>query len=186
MLNYRRRLPHVQPDDSQLFLTWRLWGSFVKPREPAVCATPGRAFLEADRVLDQASQGPTWLKDPRVARLVAEAIRIGEQERHFYKLAAWVIMSNHVHLLISPTKPLPTITRWLKGSTAYQANKLLGRTGRPFWRDESFDHWVRSDQQLAGIAWYIENNPVKAGLCASPELWPWSSANGQAKPPAPL
>src|SRR4051812_18714666 len=120
-----------------------------------------------------------------VANLVAETIEMGERERVFYELGAWAVMANHVHLLILPKVPVRVIMRWLKGSTARKANLLLGRTGRPFWQDESFDHWVRSGRELDRIVSYIEENPVEAGLVASAELWPWSSAGWQAKPPAP-
>ncbi len=68
------------------------------------------------------------------------------------------------------------ITRWLKGSTARQANLILGRTGEVFWQDESFDHRVRDEAGLERIARYVEHNPVSAGLSASPGDWQWSSA----------
>src|SRR5215472_5246832 len=80
---------------------------------------------------------------------------------------------------------LPIITRWLKGSTARHANRHLARTGQPFWQDESYDHWVRNEKQFNRITSYIEEHPVSAGLVRSAELWPWSSAGWQAKPPAP-
>ena len=127
----------------------------------------------------------SFLKEPSIANLVVETIVAGERERGFYELSAWVVMPNHVHLLILPKVALPEITRWLKGSTARRANQLLGRTGLPFWQDESYDHWVRTTKELDRIIGYIEENPVSAGLVVSMELWPWSSAAWQAKPPAP-
>jgi hypothetical protein len=48
MLEYRRRLPHFQPDDAYLFVTWRLWGSLPANRQKATYPTPGHAFV-ADR-----------------------------------------------------------------------------------------------------------------------------------------
>jgi hypothetical protein len=54
---------------------------------------------------------------------------------------------------------------------------MLGRTGKPFWQDESFDHWVRDGAQFESVRAYIEQNPVKAGLVAKPEEWRWSSAH---------
>jgi len=114
-----------------------------------------------------------------------ETILAGEQERGFYELVAWVVMPNHVHILILPKVAVPKITRWLKGSTARRLNQLLGRTGRPFWQDESYDHWVRNTKEMDRITGYIEENPVAAELVGSLDLWPWSSANWQAKPPAP-
>ena len=144
------------------------------------------AFVERDRELDRQTSGPRWLMDTRIARLVADALVAGETERRFYKLHAWVIMPNHVHLLLTPSVPLATITRWLKGSTARGANKILGFTGQPFWKDESWDHWVRNSDELRKITRYIHENPVKAGLVKTAELWHWSSTGqevGQAVPP---
>ncbi|HEU4389053.1 MAG TPA: hypothetical protein VFV34_14730, partial [Blastocatellia bacterium] len=67
-------------------------------------------------------------------------------------------------------------TQRLKGYTAREANRILKRTGLPFWQRESFDHWPRSDAEFVRIIAYIENNPVKSGLCKKPEDWRWSSA----------
>jgi REP element-mobilizing transposase RayT len=85
-------------------------------------------------------------------------------------------MPNHVHVLILPHVALPQITHWIKGTTAREANRLLGRTGELFWQDESFDHWVRNEREFHRIVAYIEENPVSAGLVATAEDWPWSSA----------
>jgi len=76
---------------------------------------------------------------------------------------------------------MPVITRWLKGSTARQANVILGRTGDAFWQDESFDHRVRDAVELDRIVHYVEHNPVSAGLAGNPRDWPWSSARLAAK-----
>ncbi|MGA3241221.1 MAG: transposase [Bryobacteraceae bacterium] len=95
-------------------------------------------------------------------------------EGTFIKLRAWVIMPNHVPVLLLPKMSLPVIMRWLKGSTARQANPILGRTGEAFWQDESFDHRVRDGAEL-GLVHYVEYNPVSA-LAANPRAWPWSSA----------
>jgi hypothetical protein len=56
------------------------------------------------------------------------------------------------------------------------ANRILGRTGTAFWQDESFDHWIRSGEELQNLIEYVENNPLKAGLVETKEQWPWSSA----------
>ena len=92
-------------------------------------------------------------------------------------------MPNHVHLLILPLVPVPVLMRWWKGSTARSANLILGRTGLPFWQDESYDHYLRSSQ-LERTARYIEENPVSASLADTAERWPWSSAGWQAWPQA--
>jgi type I restriction enzyme R subunit/putative DNA methylase len=184
MFDYRRRLPHWHPDHVPVFVTWRLWGSLPVSREK-IQHSPGRAFVARDRVLDRDTRGPQWIEDGRIAGHLAETLEAGDLERSFYRLCAWVIMPNHVHLLVLPKRPLPVITRWLKGSSARRANQLLARTGQPFWQDESFDHWVRSTREFDKIRRYIEHNPVSAEFVSSAELWPWSSASWQAKPPAP-
>ncbi len=94
----------------------------------------------------------------------------------YYELHAWVIMPNHVHLAITPRVSVPRILNTLKTASAKRANLLLGRTGQRFWQEESYDHLVRNVEEFGKIARYIENNPVRAGLAASPEEYRWSSA----------
>jgi REP element-mobilizing transposase RayT len=88
----------------------------------------------------------------------------------------YVIMANHVHLLIQPKIAPDHLLKSLKGASAREANRMLGRTGEPFWQKESYDHWVRNQEEFEKIRRYIENNPAKAGLVRSPEDYPWSSA----------
>jgi putative transposase len=71
--------------------------------------------------------------------------------------------------------PLAAIMHSLKSYTANRANVLLGREGA-FWQDESYDHWVRDIDELERIVNYIRGNPVRAGLCESPQAWRFSSA----------
>ena len=85
-------------------------------------------------------------------------------------------MPNHVHLLVTLRVPFAKWLGPLKGFRAHRANELLGRTGGAFWQDESYDRLVRSDEEFERIRTYIENNPATAGLAASPEEFPWSSA----------
>ena len=135
--------------------------------------------------MDRPSLGPLWLKDPRIAELVAQTIWMDDIERHFYQRFAWVVMPNHVHLLILPQAPVPVVMRWWKGSTAKRANQILARTGQPFWQEEFYDHYLRTPRQMSRTMPYIEQNPVTGGLVSSAEEWVWSSAHGRAKPPAP-
>jgi putative transposase len=174
---YRRRLPHHHPDGAFLFVTWRLHGSLPAVQPEVIYPTPGHAFVAEDRALDRAS-GPRWLKDPRIAGLVQESIIEGESEQ-LYELGAWVVMPNHVHMLLLPKVALSQITHSIKGRTAREANLLLGLTGEPFWKRESYDRWVRNERGFKRVVAYIEKNPVSAGLAATPEGWPWSSANRQ-------
>jgi len=85
-------------------------------------------------------------------------------------------MPNHVHAVVSLTKdapPLADTLQRLKGYTALQANKLLERSGQ-FWQRETYDHLVRSGEEMARIIAYVVNNPVKAGLVERWEQWPYT------------
>jgi REP element-mobilizing transposase RayT len=105
--------------------------------------------------------------------VVQDALQFGATVRHSYDLYAWAIMPNHVHAVWKPHIPMPDIMRWLKGRTSRIANRVLGRSGRAFWQDESYDHWIRSPRELEEIIRYVEGNPVK-------EQWVWSSARFRA------
>jgi hypothetical protein len=61
------------------------------------------------------------------------------------------MMVHHVHILIYPEARLSRIAKAIKNHSARQANAILGRTGLPFWQDESYDHWVREPEELAKI-----------------------------------
>lgn len=175
---YRRHLPHWQKPDSALFITWRLHGSL--PRKPLAShlkeVNPGKRFLLLDQELDKARFGPTWLKEAALAQTVVDTLLHGAEQLGLYRLSAYVVMSNHVHILLWPEAFLSRITKSIKGYTARECNRLLGRTGETFWQDESFDHAVRSEDEFYRIKRYIERNPVKARLVESAEEWPWSSA----------
>ncbi len=178
MTYYERNLPHWHPEGRDIFLTWRLWGSlpqvFLQEMEK-LKGDPAKQFLAVDQMLDAGSTGPHWLNDPMIADHVVATLRRGAELRH-YHLRAYVVMSNHVHVLILPLVPLPRITNGVKGVSAHEANAILNRTGKHFWQDESFDHWIRNEVQFERVRKYIERNPVKAGLVVSPEEWRWSSA----------
>jgi putative transposase len=180
---YRRHLPHWQKPDSALFITWRLHGSL--PRKTLAGALReknlGRRFLLLDRELDKAAHGPTWLKDPGLSNIVTDSLKHGAEQLKLYRLSAYVVMSNHVHILIWPRTFLSKITKSIKGYTARECNKILLRTGENFWQDESFDHAVRSEDQFWRIKRYIEQNPVNAGLVNDSAEWPWSSAGRKSE-----
>ncbi|HTA67619.1 MAG TPA: transposase [Bryobacteraceae bacterium] len=161
-------------------MTWRLYGSLPRVRDlsaDSVPASEGERFALADRELDDARSGPKWLANPRIAAVVVDTLFTAQLRWKLCDLFVWVLMSNHVHVLLKPHKPLREVTRAIKSASARQANIVLGHTGHPFWQDESYDHWVRSDREFESIARYIEQNPVRAGLVQSVEKWPWSSAS---------
>lgn len=96
---------------------------------------------------------------------------------HRYKwlLRTYCLMSNHYHLLVTTTQP--TLSRgmqWLNGCYAQWFNWRHNHQGHAFFRRFHSVN-VESDAYLAEVARYILMNPVRAGLCAAPEDWRWSS-----------
>jgi len=128
-----------------------------------------------DRLLGDARAGPFFLRQPTLADLVVEAIHYNERALSQYVLHAFVVMPNHVHLLVTPKVPIPQLTKSLKGITARRANQVLGQTGSPFWQEETYDHEVRQEHELERIRSYIESDPVRAGLVSEPSQYRWSS-----------
>jgi REP element-mobilizing transposase RayT len=174
---YRRHLPHLYQIDQPVFLTWRLYDSLPPHRAfPAVAQNSAKAFVIMDRLLDEARNGPFYLRQPAIAGMIVEAIHYNADILGHYGLHAFVAMPNHVHLLATPTVPLPKLTRSLKGITAKRANSKLGLTESPFWQEESFDRLVRHDREFEKIRNYIEENPVRAGLVREASDYRWSSA----------
>src|SRR5262249_46563810 len=124
---------------------------------------------------------PLYLRRPEIARLVVAALRDGQHRFYRYQLHSFVVMPNHVHMLVTSKV---VATRWLgplKGFTGHEAKRILGRGG-PFWQDESYDHVVRSDGEFERIRAYIESNPVAAGLVAAPAEFS-GRVRGQRRPP---
>ena len=175
----RRRLPHIYPVGEWLFLTWHLRGSLPhRLFPPPGKANSGAAFVWMDCHLDRGSTGPLYLSQEAIARLIVISLHRGVELGH-YHLGAFVVMANHVHTLLLPRISPSRLMQALKGFPAREANRILGRTGEPFWQAESYDHWVRNADEHQRITAYIENNPVKAGLIERAEDYPWSSANAR-------
>jgi len=194
-IHSRGYLPHVKREGASYFVTFRLADSLPKEvllsfeREHAealrrLAANANREQVEEihrqlrrkiERYLDKGA-GECHLPHPEIADLAAEALRHFHGEQ--YLLDDWVVMPNHVHTILSPMAnyTLSEILKSRKRHIARQANLILGRTGETFWQRESYDHWIRHDDEKARIQRYIRMNAVNAGPCISPEDWKWSSA----------
>jgi REP element-mobilizing transposase RayT len=131
----------------------------------------GAAFVWMDRFLDTATEDPLWLAREEIAKIVEQVLH-----RQTCELHAYVIMPNHVHVLMTPKMSPSKLMQFIKGASAREANKKLGVSGKAFWQHESYNHRVRTAEEFNKIRRYIENNPVKAGLAATPESYRWSSA----------
>ena len=171
----RRRLPHYHAIGGPLFITFRLHGSLPAGRYFGVdTVNSGQAFVLMDRLLDGETCGPLYLRRPEIVELVAAEIKRGAGAE--YDLHAWVVMPNHVHLLITPLAKVSNLMQGIKGVTAREANKVLGLTGQRFWQRESVDRLVRDREEFRRVERYIVQNPVAAGLADCAEEFRWSSA----------
>jgi len=180
MTYYERNLPHWHPAGCAIFITWRLAGTLPETLLGKLRNSPepaNRKFALVDCELDRAAYGPRWLAETEIANAVQQSILKGAMELQHYELLAYVIMPNHVHLLVDPRMPIERITRGIKGTTGHVANSVLGRKGLRFWQDESFDHWIRKPAEGEKIIRHIENNPVKARLVTNAGDWRWASAS---------
>ena len=110
-----------------------------------------------------------------MAELVENAMLHFDRER--YRLHAWTIMPNHGHVLATPLgeHSLSAILQAWKSFTARKANEILVRKGS-FWAPEYFDRAIRDEAHYSNALTYIAMNPVKAGLCGTPEDWRFSNA----------
>ena len=123
--------------------------------------------------------GACWLRDERIAALVQDALLHFDGER--YRLLAWVIMPNHVHVLVEMLEgfALGDVVQSWKSFTAKKANRVLNRSGR-LWMEDYFDRYVRDEIHLWVTMSYIERNPVEAGLVRRAQDWNWSSSRAGA------
>lgn len=155
----KRRLPHWELHGSAYFVTFRT--------QPDV----GQAFR---------FDSPSGIGR---ARVVQAALHFHEGQR--YDLHAYVVMPDHVHLILAPLGAwsLAKTTQGIKGYTARVLNQLMGRRG-PFWQDESFDHLIRDEADWLDKVEYVRNNPVNAGLVGKPEEYPFVSV-GHFRPSKP-
>lgn len=181
--NGRGYLPHFDSGDVVQHVVFRLQGSLPAPVLERLRNAPEDFGLALDEALDRGGVGPTWLADPACADIVADALTGFDGAR--YSLLAWVVMPNHVHVLITQAEgwPLGKVVKSWKGYTARMINRRLSLTGA-FWAPDYFDLYMRDEAQTIAAAAYIEANPVKAGLCRDAMDWRWSSAANRARRPA--
>jgi REP element-mobilizing transposase RayT len=196
----RGYLPHVKREGASYFVTFRLADSL--PKEVLLkfelekaerlrrlndfakrCESINDSEEEiardfrrkVERFLDKGA-GACHLQRADIADLVAAAMRHFHENR--YLLREWVVMPNHAHAIVwpMPNHLLSDILKSWKQFSSRRAKKIVGMREEPFWQPESYDHWIRNDEEKARIIRYIRNNPVTAGLCARSEDWRWSSA----------
>ena len=175
-------LPHWQQDQATYFLTFRLGDSMPadllkqwklerdhwiqnhpKPWSPETEAEYHKNFSSRiDHHLDQ-GHGSCLFRDAENAGIVAGAIRHFDQSR--YLLHAWVIMPNHVHLLLTlcESESLARIVASWKRFSAVKIHQQTRNSGT-LWQKDYFDRMIRDWDHFMNVARYIRRNPQKAKL----------------------
>ena len=189
----RRRLPHWRQPEATYFVTFRLkdsipqtalhkwqmrresflWSKGITELDDFSVAV-GQLTKEDRREFEQSfgrdyqgildvGHGSCVLRDAENAAIVASALEHFDGER--YRLGRYVVMPNHVHLLIQPFErwELSKIIQTGKSFSARRINQRIGKSGS-LWQAEPFDHIVRGLTEMKYFERYIEENPVKATL----------------------
>jgi putative transposase len=183
---YFRHMPHWRQKGATYFVTFRLGDSLPQsklrelaawrtvwerrhpcPRSDAVWRELAYEVMQrVEAWLDQGI-GSCVLRDRPNAASVADAMHHFEGRR--YELASYVIMPNHVHLLLRPLlddeHSLEKIVQSWKQFSAKRINARLGKSGS-VWQEESFDRIVRDEEHLYRCIQYIGANPARAGISA--------------------
>jgi type I restriction enzyme R subunit len=139
------------------------------PQQSAAFADLG--YRRVERWLDRCS-GDGLLKDDTARKLVSDCLK--HRDEQDYWLGDYVIMPNHVHVLlqVTPDQELKTIMETWYGVTTHRINKALKRSGT-LWQPDPFDHIIRDDEELTRTRAYIRNN----GRHLKPGTWAYGSGS---------
>ena len=123
-----------------------------------------------------AGRGCCVLMTEDCAELVEQSLFHGDGER--YRLLCWVVMPNHVHVLVETQAgwPVGKLVQSWKRHTSRHIRTAKSMPAPALWQRDYWDRFIRNDDHLAITRSYIEQNPVKAGLVSEASRWPWGSA----------
>ncbi len=182
----RGYLPHFDMSGLYQGITYRLADSLpgsagVPPASPSQSdAQKAERRKQIERDLNK-GYGSCILRDRKIAKIVVDAWKYFDGKR--YDLVAYVVMPNHVHVLIKTCEgcSLSKVIHSWKSFTAHEIYTYLRKCGRDaraprVWQPDYFDRFIRDDRHFVQAIAYIHDNPVKAGLCRHASEWPWSSA----------
>lgn len=180
----RGYLPHVDGADLQM-ITYRLNDALPVEVVKRLRTLPSKTQrMETEQAMDS-GYGCCCLRRPDIAALVIDNWRYFNGQR--YQLIAWVVMPNHVHVLIevAPGEPLARIVQGWKSYTGKQIGLLMAGALKPVWQPDYWDRYIRNEAHYLSAIEYIHQNPVKAGLVKNVSDWPWSSAYAGKLPALP-
>ena len=120
------------------------------------------------------------LKESMTADIVLDVILFGKKQ-HWYYLLSFVIMPDHMHLIIIPKhKNISECMKSIKGFSARRMNAVFDRRGL-IWQGGFYDYILDSEEKVLSRMRYVENNPVRKGLVANPEDYGYSSIKYRAE-----
>lgn len=90
-----------------------------------------------------------------------------------YELIAYCLMPNHLHVLVQADKRPKHLSKFIRAFKSYCTNANLTETSRKLWQRSFYDHILRKDEDLAAVADYILNNPMRKGLVVEREQYEW-------------
>ena len=159
-----KNLPHINIKNSYQFITFRTYDSlddYLAKLYTLETDNKTKQY-QIDNYLDNANVG---------AYLFGENINIVkdvlfEKNQDYYELEAFVIMPNHIHILLKQIADLVKIIKYIKGKSAVLLNKKLNRDGK-FWARDYFDKAIRDEKHFEVVYKYIANNPHRANLADS-------------------
>jgi putative transposase len=136
---------------------------------------PGTSFF----VTTKAFQNRALFRVTEIAETVLESLQ-HYRHRGEYLLHEYVLMPDHLHVMITPsaTNSLEKAVQFIKGGSSFRLNQQRGQKMN-LWNAGFHDWTIRDVADWNSKAEYIRQNPVKAGLAARAEDWPYSSANGK-------
>lgn len=184
----RGYLPHFECDNLTQHVIFRLADSLPKSALARLDSELGsipiakRDIARRKRIdeLIDTGHGSCILRKPYAANIVQESLLAFDSQR--YRLLAWVIMPNHVHVLlqlVSGWSAAEIVGSWKKFTARriHNGRQNLGRASvRSIWQREYWDRVIRDERHYCRTIEYIHLNPVKARLATKAEDWPWSSA----------
>ncbi|MBI1886395.1 MAG: transposase [Chloroflexi bacterium] len=121
-----------------------------------------------------------FFADPRLSQMIMDNLRFYRDHMGF-RLHGYVVMPDHVHLLITPGScSISDIMRNFKSFTGKQIREALRISG-PIWQSRFYDRVIRDEAQFVAALNYIHLNPVKDGLVSLPEDYEFSSCGTYAR-----
>jgi len=112
-----------------------------------------------------------FVDDQPVSLVVAHLSRTADD--HGFSVIAYCLMPDHIHALIEGRHPAADFREFVRIFKQRSSFEWKRERGKPLWQRSYFEHVLRDDEDTIGVAKYILENPVRAGLVERPEDYPY-------------